>query len=129
MASLLLTCVLIPVGIQAQQPWLPPSTRAGEIQTKISHISPNAPISVIPLHGEEVFGDFVSSDRESFTFYDVDHKVNTTLRYEEVKKIKNGYGGYNRLRQRHTDPTRRKIGIALGIGLIAGLILGVAFSL
>ena len=41
-----------------------------------------------------------------------------TWRYEDVRKLKNGYGGYNLIRGRHTD---RKKGFIVGAVVIGGL--------
>ena len=96
------------------------------VRQKASHLSPQAPISVVRFDAEEEFGRFVSSDAESFTFYDIDQKTNVTVRYEAVKKIKDGYGGYNHATQRHVD--RRKVFIitAVVIGGLAVLIAAAA---
>jgi hypothetical protein len=104
----------------------PLSTRAAAVKRKIDTLSLQSPISVVRVHAEEEFGNFKSSDQNGLTFYDVDRKANVTLSYAEVKKIKDGYGGYNSLRHKHTDRTKAMIvGIAV-IGALGGLIAAVA---
>jgi hypothetical protein len=122
-----LICVLTARTISAQQP--PPlSKKASEVKVKVETLSPQARVSVIPVHGEEEFGTFVSNDPDRFTFYDVDQKMNVTLKYEEVRKVKDGYGGYNHLRGRHTDHTKAiVIGVVLACVLVA-LIIAAAHS-
>ena len=85
---------------------VPLSKEVAAVKRKADTLTPDAPISVIPIHAEEEYGNFVSSNAEEFTFYDVDRKAEVTLKYAEVRKIKDGYGGYNSIRGRHTDRTR-----------------------
>lgn len=115
------------ISALAQTP--PPlSKRAREIKTKVSTLSPQARISVVPKQGEEEFGLFLSSEPEQFSFYDIDRKTNVTLKYEEVRKIKDEYGGYNHLRGRHTDHTKAVVvGIVLA-GVLLALIVGAAHA-
>jgi hypothetical protein len=123
-----LICVLAARSVSAQQP---PSLskRANEIKAKVEKLSPQAHISVIPIQGDEEFGKFLSSDQESFTFHDIDRKTDVSLKYEEVKKVKNGYGGYNAIVGRHVDPTKNRVVIAAVVGVLVGLIVAVTVSL
>ena len=95
---------------------------------RVARLSPETHITVIPLQGEEEFGKFVSSTDADFTFFDVDRKSNVTLRYSTVRKIKEGYGGYNSFQHRHTDRTRGLIVVAVAIGVLGGLIAAVAVA-
>ncbi len=103
----------------------PLSPREAAIKQKADHLALNAPISVIRFHAEEEFGKFLSNDQESITFYDIDDKADVTLKYADVKKIKNGYGGYNWMRGRHTDRTKGLIVAAVVVGALA-LLIGAA---
>jgi len=60
----------------------------------------------------------VSCGREDFTFYDVDGKAEVTLKYADVRKIKDGYGGYNSIQGRHTDRTKA---VLVGVAVMAAL--------
>jgi len=92
--------------------------KAAEVKRKAEALSPHAAISVIPIHGEEEYGKFLSCGAEEFTFYDVDSKTEVTLKYAEIRKIKNGYGGYNFVRGRHTDRTK---GVIVTLAFVAAL--------
>ena len=83
-------------------------------------MSPGSRISVIPFHGAERFGAFVSNGSESFRFHDVDDKTDVTLKYSDVRKLKQGVGGYNSVSGKHIDRKREII--------VAGVILGVLFG-
>jgi len=92
------------------------------IKRKVDQLAPRAPISVVPINSQEEYGQFVSSNQEGFTFYDADRKAEVTLKYAEVCKIKNGYGGYNAAQQRHTDRTKTIVIVLAVVGALGGLI-------
>jgi hypothetical protein len=94
----------------------------------VDQLVPGSKISVIPFHGQEAFGSFESKGLQEFTFHDVDTGTDATLKYEEVKVIRNGYGGYNHLRHRHTDKKRALIIGTLVVAGLLGLVFAVALS-
>jgi hypothetical protein len=98
------------------------SKKAAMIKRKADTLAPHSAITVIPLHGNEEFGEFLSDDQEGFRFQDIDRKTEVTLKYAEVRKLKNGYGGYNFARGRHTDHTRAIIVTAVVLGGLGALI-------
>jgi hypothetical protein len=104
----------------------PLSRKAAAIKRKADHLSPRAPISVVRLDADEEFGTFISSDQESFTFYDIDRKADVTLKYETAKKIKDGYGGYNSAVRRHVDRRKSLIVAAVVAGGLVVLIVAAA---
>ena len=104
------------------------SKQAAAVKQKASRLAPQSPISVVRFDAEEEYGRFVSSDPESFTFYDIDQKINVTLTYQTVKKLKDGYGGYNHATQRHVDRRRNAIIAAVVVGGLAVLIGAAAAS-
>jgi hypothetical protein len=121
--ALLILCLTATANGQ-QSPAL--SKHAETVKRKVGQLAPNAPISVIRVQGEERYGNFQSGDNLSFTFLDIDHHENITLRYEEVRKIKNGYGGVNSLQQKHTDHTKAIIITAVVLGVLGGVIAAAA---
>jgi len=98
------------------------------LRHKLEQLKPGAHISVIRFHAPEEFGNFISSEQDNFSFYDIDQKANVVLHYGEVKKVKDGYGGYNSIRNKHVDPTKRLIAVVAGLGVIVGVIVAVAVS-
>lgn len=102
------------------------SKKAASVKRKAEALTPHAPISVIRIHAEEEYGNFVSCGEESFTFYDVDSKTEVTLKYADVRKIKDGYGGYSSIRGRHTDRTKGVIVTIAVIGGVLGILIGAA---
>ena len=112
-------------AIQAQQPTVP-SANAVQVKATVDKISTQDKITVALVPGGEEYGNFISREQESFTFYDVDQKANVTLRYDEVKHVKKGYGGKNHLTSRHTN---RSYAIVFGVvlaGVLVGLIVAAA---
>ncbi len=108
------------VAMCGAQQAAPLSKAEQAVKRKAGSLSAHDRISVIRIHAAEEYGDFVSSDEGGFTFYDVDEKRNVTLRYAEVRKIKDGYGGYNSLRHRHTD---RRRALIVGAAVLGGLLV------
>ncbi len=100
----------------------PLSKKEAAIKRKVDQLASSAPISVLPIKSQEEYGQFVSSNQEGFTFYDVDRKAEVTLKYGEVRKIKHGFGGYNAVQQRHTDRTKTILIVLAVAGALGGLI-------
>lgn len=119
LAALLIFLVALTSSAQQVAPL---SKEAAAVKRKADTLSPHASISVIPIHAEEEYGNFVSGDAEKFTFYDVDRKAEVTLKYADVRKIKDGYGGYNSIRGRHTDRTKTMIVVVAVVVALGGLI-------
>lgn len=122
--ALLLLWTTVVTGTAQQLPQL--TKRAAAVKRKVESLSPDARISVIPLHGQEAYGRFVSSTPQDFTFLDVDRKMNATIGYEQVRKVKDGFGGYNPIRGRHTDRTKAVIALLVVAGLLGGVIAAAA---
>ena len=118
--AMLILTLAVPSGGQQTQPAL--SKRELAVKVKADHLAQGAPISVVRSHEEGEFGTFVSNNQEGFTFYDVDQKAEVILRYAEVRKIKDGYGGCNSLRERHTDRTKALVIVALAAVALGALI-------
>lgn len=93
---------------------------------KIENLAPQAHITVVRAGASNEYGDFLSHDQETFTFYDVDQKQNVTVRYDDVKKIKKGYGGYNPFIRKHTDPTKRVVYVLVFAGVLAAVVVAAA---
>lgn len=100
--------------------------KAAEVKRKAEALSPHAAISVIPIHGEEEYGKFLSCGAAELTFYDVDRKMEVTLKYTEIRKVKDGYGGFNSVRGRHTDRTKVVLITVAVAGALGALIGAVA---
>ena len=118
--------LVLPTPAQTAPP--PLSAKAQSVRRKANSLAPRSHISVLPKKAQEEFGTFLASDAESFTFHDIDRKVDVTLRYEDVKKIKDGYGGYNHLNHKHVDREKQLIVVAVVVGGLVALIVAAAAS-
>lgn len=121
-AAYLVVCIAGTMSAQ-QAPVL--SKSAETIRRKVQKLVPHAPITVVLFHGKEAFGNFLANGTDSFTFHDVDRDTDVTVQYEDVRKLKNGYGGYG-LNGRHTDRTRNLIFAGVVLGVLGGLIAAAA---
>jgi hypothetical protein len=117
-------CAFTATASEAQQP-IQLSKQALSVKKKTARLTVGDKISVVLSHAGERYGTFKSSGQEDFTFYDVDQNSDVTLRYGEVKKVKDGYGGYNSVTHRHTDRTRGYIIAGVAAGVLVGLIAAV----
>jgi hypothetical protein len=115
--------IFILVLTSSAQQVTPLTKQAASVKRKAETLALHAPISVIRIHAEEEFGKFLSSNQESFTFYDVDRKAEVTLQYADVKKIKDGYGICCTIQGKHADRTKDTIAIVAVAGLIGGLLI------
>lgn len=55
----------------------------------------------------------------------MDQKQDVTLKYDDVKKVKDGYGGYNSIQGKHTDRTKRLVIVLVVVGVL-GAVIGAA---
>jgi len=106
----------------AQQPQLSPE--AQKVHAKVLTIPPGTKISVIRKQGPETYGTLVSTDETTLTYHDVDENFEKNVTYEEIRKVKVGYGGYNSVQHKHTDRTK---GLIIGV-IIAGALIGLMFA-
>jgi len=111
----------------AQQPQLSP--QAQKVRAKVKTIPPGTKISVIRKQGPETYGTLISADETAFTYHDVDDNSDKTVPYEEIKKVKVGYGGYNSIHHKHTDRTKGLIITVIVVGGLIGLMFAATASL
>ena len=102
------------------------SKQALSVKKKVAQLTMGDKISVVQTDANEQYGTFKSSAEQDFTFYDIDQKQDVTLPYAEVRKVKDGYGGYNLVTHRHTDRTKGYIVIGVVAGVLVALIVAVA---
>ena len=120
--------VLLLSGTSVAQQGAPLSKRQEVIKQKAHSLPVDARISVVPLHGHEVFGNYVRSDDNGMTVYDIDQKSDAVIAFSEVRKLKNGYGGYNSVQGKHTDHTKALVITLVVAGVLIGVIAAAAAS-
>ena len=117
-ALAVILCLTLATSTTAQQTQSL-SKDALKVKQQVSAVAVGAHISVIRRDAPEEFGTFVSADDSAFTFYDVDTKTEVHLNFEDVRKVKKGYGGYNYPNHRHVDRDKSRI---VGIAVVGGLL-------
>jgi hypothetical protein len=125
LSALLAFTLVLTSGAQQMTPL---SKREAAIKHKTDSLAAGAHISVIRFHEDEAFGNFASNNQEGFTFHDVDLNADVTLKYAEVKKIKDGYGGFNFATQRHVDRTKNFVIVAIVVGALGAVIAAAAMA-
>lgn len=114
----------IALGATAQQA-ASLSPHDASVKRRADGLKPQSRISVVLTGGGEEFGTFLSDDAVGISFFDVDRKAQVTLRYDEIRKIKSGYGGYNSVQAHHTDHTKAIVVTVVVIGVL-GAVIGAA---
>lgn len=116
--SLSLVVCLVFLGVSSAQQTKPLSQHGAKIKRQVDGLTPGEEISVIRIRGSELFATFTSENADSFVCENVDAHVTVHLTFDEVGKVKRGYGSFNTLRQKHTDHV---VGILAGAAVIGGI--------
>jgi hypothetical protein len=120
-----LLVLFIPV-CQAQQTTAPLSSHAQRIQTKVQALPAGARLTAILKDKTEYHGHLSSVDGAGFRLEEVDLKREIAVSYEDVKKLRNGYGGMNHAVGHHVDPVRSRIAMCAVFGALILLVVLVA---
>lgn len=104
------------------------SPSAAKIRTAIRSLSPGAAVTILMKGRPSYHGDLVETSDRSFLLYEVDARRTLTVQYEDVKKIRRGYGGYNSISGRHVDPLHRRIAVIAIAGALVAIVLAVALA-
>jgi small nuclear ribonucleoprotein (snRNP)-like protein len=114
--------VAIPTA-QAQQGPVSLSAKAEKIRHRVTALSLGSPITVIMKNKAEYHGSLGAVRDAEFVVNEMDENRPLTVRYEDVNKLRNGYGGYNSVSGRHVNPFRSKVAAAVVLGGIVALVL------
>lgn len=110
----------------AQQVRPPLSKQEAATRDQADHLDPHAPITLLRHHAPTLYGNFINNDEDGIAFYDIDHHTDLKLPYAQVRKIKDGYGGYNSITHTHTNRTTNHIVIAVVAAALIALITAAA---
>lgn len=72
--------------------------------------------------------DLREADDHSLLLYEVDEKRISIIGYEDVKKVRRGYGGYNSVTGQHVDPLHSRIAVIAVVGGLVAIMLAVALA-
>jgi hypothetical protein len=125
MKSLLtaILCLTLVASSTAQSPTPPKlSKNAAKIKQQVTVLAKGAPIRVDRRGADEEYGTFVSSDESELVIFDVNTKIEVHLKFEDVRKVKDGYGSAKSSPHRRVPyPVRLLIGAVIVCGLIVAL--------
>ena len=113
---------------QGQQAGIPLSPSAVKIRDKIQALAPGDKVTVLRKDKPPYHSDLRKVEDRSFSLYEVDEKQIVNVKYEEVKKVRHGYGGYNSISGRHVDPLHNRIAVIALAGTLVAIVLAVALA-
>jgi hypothetical protein len=103
------------------------SPPADKIHMQVDRIGALSPITVQMRDGHEYYGNVGRIDSDQFTVNEVDLRQEVPLRYQDVSKVRAGYGTTRGITGRRIHPrTRLIVGLAVVGGLIALVLIAVA---
>lgn len=106
----------------AQSP--PPlSPHAVKIKARVQALPADAKLTVNMLDDSQYCGTVQNVDAESFSMHEVDLKRTLTVRYEDVQKVRKGYGGKG-FGGRRVYPRTNMITALVFVGVLFGLVIG-----
>ncbi len=123
--TILSSVMLTSLGLTSSAQVTALSRHGAAIKRTADSLRPHDRIRVSPLQGKREFGEYLSSNAESLTLYDVESDSENTLQYEQIKKIKIGYGDYNPITRRHSGPLS-PVAFAVFLAVFLGVVVGLA---
>ena len=126
LAPLLILTMAATTSAQQARPSL--SRQEAAIRDQADHLDPHAPITLLRRHAPTLYGNFINNDDDGIALYDIDHHADIKLPYAQIRKIKDGYGGYNSVQQTHTNHTRATVIIAITAAALIALITAAAIT-
>lgn len=91
--------------------------KARKIKRMVEKVGIAGKATLFLKNGDDLHGNIVSIDEESFQITEVDLKQVITLHYKNVKKVRKGYGNLNLLTGKRTSPPQG-VNIAIAAGVL-----------
>ena len=101
---------------QKQQP-APSEKQIEKVMHDVFNVGVGQRMTVFLRNGDTLHGTLAQIREETFEVSEVDMRQTLTVRYDEVKKIRGGYGGVNLFTGKTTNAPPRGVRIALFSGL------------
>ena len=101
---------------QKRQP-APSEKQIEKVMHDVFNVGVGQRITVYLKNGDTLHGTLAQIREETFEVSEVDMRQTLTVRYDEVKKVRAGYGGVNLFTGRRTNPPPRGVRVALFSGL------------
>ena len=114
--------LLLAGGVAIAQPAQP-----DKIRQQISKIGVQGHITVYMTNGQEFYGSVSRIGADDFSVDEVDQRREVTLRYNDVKKVRGGYGTGRAINGKRIHPTKRLwVMVAVVGGLLTLVFVAVA---
>lgn len=97
---------------QKQQP-APSEKQTEKVMHDVFNVGVGQRMTVFLRNGDTLHGTLAQIREETFEVSEVDMRQTLTVRYDEVKKIRSGYGGVNLFTGKTTNAPPRGVRIAL----------------
>jgi hypothetical protein len=107
---------------QAAQRPAPADKQSEKIKRTVNKVGVGQRITVFLKNGDTMHGTLAQVGEDDFQISEVDRRQTFTVRYDEVKKAREGFGGINLLTGQRTSH-RRGTRIAVTAAAFAGVIL------
>ena len=101
---------------QKQQP-APSEKQIEKVMHDVFNVGVGQRMTVFLRNGDTLHGTLAQIREETFEVSEVDMRQTLTVRYDEVKKVRSGYGGVNLFTGKTTNAPPRGVRIALFSGL------------
>src|SRR4051812_10222945 len=116
-------CLFLTVALAAG----PALAQADKIHSQVDKIGVLGNVTVSTVGGAEYYGSVNRIGMDDFSINEVDQRREITLRYREVKRVREGYGTTRNIRGRRIHPhTRLIVSAAVIGGLLALVFIAVA---
>lgn len=103
--------------------------KARKIKRTVEKIGIAGKLTLYLKNGEELYGNVVRYDEESLQITEIDLKQVVTIQYRNIKKVREGYGNFNLLTGKRTNPPKGvKIGTFIGVLVFALVIPIIAIA-
>lgn len=127
--AMVTTCLFLCASVaQGQQGGAPLSPSAVRIRAAIRALPPGREVTILMKGRPSYHGDLREAGDYSFLLYEVDEKRTRMVGYEDVKKVRRGYGGYNSVSGRHVDPLHSRIAVIAVLGTLVAIVMAVALA-
>jgi hypothetical protein len=127
--ALFTTCLFLCASVaQGQQGRAPLSPSAVKIRAAIRSLPPGQEVTILMKGRPSYHGELREASDCSFSLYEVDEKRTLPIGYEDVKKVRRGYGGYNSVSGRHVDPLHSRIVFIAVLGALVAAVVAVALA-
>jgi predicted RNA-binding protein len=94
------------------------SPEGEKVRKQVEKVGLGKTATVIMSDEREFYGSIKSIEADEFLFYEVDSKQLMTIRYDEVKKVRKGYGDRNYVTGKRVRPSKALIGAIAGAAAI-----------